>query len=91
MLSGRKYFRSPKQCREHWINYLDPSIKKSEWGLDEDYKLVAFVRRIGPKWAQISKLFNGTRTQNMVKNRFKSLCRKYDKNNGDEVDEAVCF
>lgn len=23
--SGQKYFRTGKQCREHWMNHLDPS------------------------------------------------------------------
>jgi len=26
----------------------------------------------------------------MVKNRFKSLCRKYNENNGD-AEEAICY
>lgn len=29
--SGRKYFRTAKQCRERWLNHLDPSKLKKYW------------------------------------------------------------
>lgn len=29
--SNRKYFRTPKQCRERWLNHLDPSKMKKYW------------------------------------------------------------
>ncbi len=29
--SGKKYFRTGKQCREHWINHLDPTPVKTDW------------------------------------------------------------
>lgn len=28
LLTGKMQFRTPKQCREHFYNYLDPSLKK---------------------------------------------------------------
>lgn len=27
-LSGEKYFRSAKHCRERWFNYIDPSKER---------------------------------------------------------------
>ena len=29
--SERAYFRTPKQCRERWLNHLDPNKSKQEW------------------------------------------------------------
>jgi len=34
--SERKYFRSFQQCREKWINHINPSVKKGEWEVEED-------------------------------------------------------
>lgn len=31
--SNKKYLRASKQCRERWLNHLDPSKSKSEWSL----------------------------------------------------------
>jgi hypothetical protein len=28
--------RSGKQCRERWVNVLDPSVKRGEWTVEED-------------------------------------------------------
>lgn len=33
VLSGKKYLRTPKQCRERWLNHLDPNKTKSEWNI----------------------------------------------------------
>jgi len=32
--------RTHKQVKEHYMNYLRPSIKKDDWSLEEDLKLV---------------------------------------------------
>lgn len=52
------------------INIREP------WKDDEDFKLLNFVLEYGRKWADISKLFNGTRSENNVKNRFNSLIKR---------------
>lgn len=33
--SNKQYLRASKQCRERWLNHLDPSKSKSEWSLKE--------------------------------------------------------
>lgn len=33
--------------------------------------------KFGSKWAMISKIFNNTRTEHMIKNRYHSLMKKY--------------
>ena len=29
--SSESFFRTAKQCREHWNNYLDPKVLKTRW------------------------------------------------------------
>lgn len=50
-MSERQFYRTPKQCRERWLNHLDPSKSKQEWELKEDYILIMHVRNKGKKWA----------------------------------------
>jgi myb proto-oncogene protein len=74
--SGKRYYRNPKQCREQWMNYLDPRKLHSEWTEEEDLTLLTTVRSSGKKWSQVAKKLLNTRTENMVKNRYKSLISK---------------
>lgn len=69
-------FRQGKQCRERWINHLDPHIKKGAWTEEEDVALLTLFLERGKKWAEIAKKLGG-RTENNVKNRWISLMRKY--------------
>jgi hypothetical protein len=81
--SGKKFFRSSKQCREQWFNHLDFSkiqyipIKLSgDWTPTEDRAILEFVLHNGRKWAQMCKELIPHRTEHMIKNRFKSLLVK---------------
>jgi Myb-like DNA-binding domain len=73
-----KNLRLGKNCRERWVNHLDPSLKKGEWTPEEDQIILANQARIGNKWSAITKLIPG-RTENQVKNRWKSILRKASK------------
>lgn len=53
--SERKYFRSFQQCREKWINHINPSVKKGEWEVEEDIELFRLVISYGCRWALISR------------------------------------
>jgi len=67
--------RTGKQCRERWLNHLDPSVRKEAFTQEEDDLIVELVNTLGTKWAQISKHLPG-RTDNAVKNRFYSTLRR---------------
>lgn len=92
--SGVGIFRQGKQCRERWINHLDPNVKKGSWTDEEDLLMLQLFLEKGKKWADIAKRLGG-RTENNVKNRWISLIRKYkselnfDNNTFDhETDET---
>jgi hypothetical protein len=66
--------RSVRQCRERWKYFLEPSINRGDWTLDEDNLLLSKYDEIGPKWAQISAFFR-SRTDIDLKNRFHRIQR----------------
>lgn len=67
--------RNGRQVRLRWVNHLQPSLDKREWRPEEDHVLLAAHEAHGNKWAQIASKLSG-RTDNSVKNRFKSLARR---------------
>ncbi|CAM9884348.1 unnamed protein product, partial [Phaeothamnion confervicola] len=69
--------RTSKQCRERYVNYLDPQLNLGEWTRDEDLRLVAMRSDHKMGWADIGRALNG-RAANVVKNRFGLLQRKHD-------------
>ncbi|CAD8191933.1 unnamed protein product [Paramecium pentaurelia] len=69
-------YRSSKQCRERWLNHLNPKISKEPWTDDEDIQLLTIVKEMGRRWAEISKVMDGKRSENNLKNRFNSLLKK---------------
>jgi hypothetical protein len=78
-------FRQGKHCRERWLNHLDPSLKRSEWSPEEEQIIITNQSRIGNKWSIIAKLLPG-RTENQVKNRWKSMQRKASKTIKDSLN-----
>lgn len=53
--SQGKFFRTLQQCREKWINYLNPNVRKTDWTLSEDIQLFSLIETFGCKWAIISR------------------------------------
>jgi hypothetical protein len=76
--------RIGRQCRERWINVLDPDINRKDWTPEEDKLLLKMHEEQGPKWSYISKMpeFKG-RTISQIKNRFHQnlKCKHLKKSN----------
>jgi hypothetical protein len=69
--------RIGKQCRERWINHLDPRVNKSPWTPEEDAAIMRLRSQFGNCWVKIAAFMNG-RSGNAVKNRWNSMIAKYE-------------
>lgn len=70
--------RTGKQCRERYVNHLNPRLKNTEWTPTEDFVIWRLYATIGTQWAKMSKVIPG-RTDNGIKNRFHNLKRQLDR------------
>lgn len=80
--------RQGKQCRERFVNHLDPELKKGEWTDDEEAILIAMHEQYGNRWANISKNLPG-RSDNDVKNHWYSTIQRKFAQHGREVSLAL--
>lgn len=67
--------RKPRQCRERWINVIDPSVRRDKWTAEEEFRILQLWKELGSKWHEISLQIEG-RTEIQVKNRFNCLIKK---------------
>lgn len=78
--------RTGKQCRERYINHLDPNTKKSPWTLLEDDIIRELYPSLNTKWSQYMSRLPG-RTDNAIKNRYHAITRRnfnyYDASRSD--------
>lgn len=79
--------RSGKQCRERWLNNLNPNLKKSNWNDEEDELIFTLYKKYGSAWSKIARHFDG-RTENSIKNRFYSTIRRLALDRSRQNQEA---
>ncbi|KAK7250445.1 hypothetical protein RIF29_32891 [Crotalaria pallida] len=78
MIASKFKDKTTRQCRRRWYTYLNSDFKKGGWSAEEDILLCEAQKIFGNKWTEIAKVVSG-RTDNAVKNRFSTLCRKREK------------
>eukprot|EP00977_Amphora_coffeiformis_P005896 scaffold1248_cov170-Amphora_coffeaeformis.AAC.15 len=70
--------RTGKQCRERYVNHLNPRLKVSDWNPVEDTTIFHLYSSTGSHWSSMSKVIPG-RTDNGIKNRFHNLRRQVER------------
>jgi hypothetical protein len=67
--------RSPRQCRERYQTYLNPTVNTAPWSEQEDALLLAKFERLGSRWGDYRPFFQN-RTLNNIKNRWNTIVRR---------------
>lgn len=55
--------KSAKQCKARWYEWLDPSIKKTEWTREEEEKLLHLAKILPTQWRTIAPIIGRTASQ----------------------------
>ncbi|KAJ9563779.1 hypothetical protein OSB04_008939 [Centaurea solstitialis] len=82
--------KTTRQCRRRWFTYLNSDFKKGGWSQEEDMLLCEAQKIFGNRWTEIAKVVSG-RTDNAVKNRFSTLCKKRAKNEALAKDNNASY
>ena len=87
MIAAKMPKRNARQCRERWLNYLNPDLNTDEWTPDEDKRLLDLHSQLGCRWVQITRAFPN-RTDTMIKNRFNMLQRRKQREQPQEQEDS---
>lgn len=71
--------RNSRQCRERYLNYLNPELNTDPWTEEEDKLLEVKFAQLGARWVHMVQYFPN-RTDAMIKNRYMLLQRRRRKN-----------
>ncbi|KYN99716.1 putative myb2 transcription factor [Plasmodium gaboni] len=55
--------KSAKQCKARWYEWLDPSVKKTEWNKEEEEKLLHLAKLFPTQWRTIAPIVGRTAQQ----------------------------
>ena len=77
--------KSGKQCKCRWYEWLDPSIKKTEWTRTEDEKLLHLAKLMPTQWRTIAPIVGRTAAQCL--DRYEKLLDEAQK----VLDEATLW
>lgn len=79
--------RDEYQCRRHWSEVLDPSIKKGPWSREEERLLAQAHEEIGDSWTEISKRIVGRTDKQCQTHWIKILSAASTKHGVSELSE----
>ncbi|PVD28210.1 hypothetical protein C0Q70_10797 [Pomacea canaliculata] len=77
--------KSAKQCKARWFEWLDPSIKKTEWSRAEDEKLLHLAKLMPTQWRTIAPIVGRTAAQCLE--RYELLLDKAQNRETDAEDD----
>ncbi|KAI0792943.1 pre-mRNA splicing factor component-domain-containing protein [Abortiporus biennis] len=78
--------KTPKQCKARWYEWLDPSIKKTEWSKTEDEKLLHLAKLMPTQWRTIAPIVGRTATQCLE--RYQKLLDEAEAKESEELGLA---
>ena len=55
--------KSAKQCKSRWYEWLDPSIRKTEWTTEEEERLLHLAKLMPAQWRTIAPIVGRTPAQ----------------------------
>ncbi|EGD78233.1 Cdc5l protein [Salpingoeca rosetta] len=55
--------KSAAQCKRRWYEWLDPSIKKTEWSREEEEKLLHLAKLMPTQWMTFAPMIGRTASQ----------------------------
>ncbi|XP_062378677.1 cell division cycle 5-like protein [Sardina pilchardus] len=79
--------KSAKQCKARWYEWLDPSIKKTEWSREEEEKLLHLAKLMPTQWRTIAPIIGRTAAQCLEHYEFlldKAAQRDNEEDAGDD-------
>ncbi|KAK3033921.1 hypothetical protein RJ639_034721 [Escallonia herrerae] len=65
--------RTHVQCRERWVNCLDPALNLGKWSKEEDSRLKEAIFELGYCWSKVAACVP-PRTDSQCRRRWKYLC-----------------
>jgi len=84
--------RSPIQCLHRWTKILQPGLVKGPWTIEEDRKLLEWVKQEGPvKWTQCSEFIKGRNGKQCRERWFHTLNPKIIKGNWTAEEDMKIF
>lgn len=77
--------KSAKQCKARWNEWLDPSIKKTEWTKEEEEELLHLAKLMPAQWRTIASIVGRTWSQCLqhYEKLLDALCSK-----GENYDDS---
>jgi myb proto-oncogene protein len=79
--------RTNMQCRQRWVESLDPDINTGKWTMEEDAKLTEAVKKQGKEWVAVAAVVPG-RTNHQCRQRWlRSLDPNIDRTKGEWTAE----
>ncbi|EGO01173.1 hypothetical protein SERLA73DRAFT_72143 [Serpula lacrymans var. lacrymans S7.3] len=78
--------KTPKQCKARWYEWLDPSIKKTEWSKTEDEKLLHMAKLMPTQWRTVAPIVGRTATQCLE--RYQKLLDEAEAKENEELGLA---
>lgn len=78
--------KSAKQCKARWYEWLDPSIKKTEWTREEEEKLLHLAKLMPTQWRTIAPIIGRTAAQCLEHYEY-LLDQAQKKEEGEEVGD----